>query len=34
MNQLILEIRNYYIANEIIELIKKYFRNIEKIIKR
>ena len=34
MNQLILEIRNYHIANEIVKFIKKYFINFKKIIKR
>ena len=34
MNQLMLEIKDYHIANEIIKLIKKYFINFEKIMKR
>ena len=34
MNQLMLEIKNYYIANEIVKLIKKYFINFKKVIKR
>ena len=34
MNQLMLKIRNHYIANETVKLIKKYFINFEKIIKR
>ena len=29
-----LEIRNYYVANEIVKLVKKYFINFEKIMKR
>ena len=34
MNQLMFEIRNHYIANEIVKLIKEYFINFEKIMKR
>ena len=34
MNQLMLEIRDHYVANEIVKFIKKYFTNFEKIIKR
>ena len=34
MNQLMFEIKNYYVANEIVKLIKKYFINFEKIMKR
>ena len=34
MNQLMLEIRNHHIANEAVKLVKKYFINFEKIIKR
>ena len=34
MNQLMLEIRNHYVANEIVKLVKEYFINFEKIIKR
>ena len=34
MNQLILEIKNHHIADEIVKLIKKYFINFEKIMKR
>ena len=34
MNQLMLEIRNHHVANEVVKLIKKYFINLKKIIKR
>ena len=34
MNQLMLEIRNHYVANEVVKLVKKYFINFEKIMKR
>ena len=34
MNQLMLEIRNHHVANEIVKLVKKYFINFEKIMKR
>ena len=34
MNQLMLEIKDYYVADEIVKFIKKYFINLEKIIKR
>ena len=34
MNQLMLEIKDHYIANEIVKLIKKYSINLKKIIKR
>ena len=34
MNQLMLEIKNHYVANEIVKFIKKYSINFEKIIKR
>ena len=34
MNQLMLEIKNHHVANEIVKLIKKYFINFEKIMKR
>ena len=34
MNQLMLEIKDHYIANEIVKFIKKYFINFKKIIKR
>ena len=34
MNQLIFEIKNYHVVNEIVKLIKKYFINFEKIIKK
>ena len=34
MNQLMLKIRNHYVANEIVKLSKKYFINFKKIIKR
>ena len=34
MNQLMLEIKDHYIANEIVKLVKKYFINLEKIMKR
>ena len=34
MNQLMFEIKDHHIANEIVKFIKKYFINLEKIIKR
>ena len=34
VNQLMLEIRNHHVANEAVKLVKKYFINFEKIIKR
>ena len=34
MNQLMFEIRNHHVANEIVKLIKKYFINFEKIMKK
>ena len=34
MNQLMLKIRNYLVANEISKFIKKYFDNFKKIVKR
>ena len=34
MNQLILEIKDHYIANEAVKFIKEYFINFEKIMKR
>ena len=34
MNQLMFEIRDHHVANEIVKLIKEYFINFEKIIKR
>ena len=34
MNQLMLGIRNHHVANEIIKLVKKYFINFEKVMKR
>ena len=34
MNQLMLEIRSHYIADEIVKLVKKYFINFEKIMKK
>ena len=34
MNQLMLEIRNHHIADEAVKLIKKYFINFKKIMKR
>ena len=34
MNQLMFEIRDHHIANKIVKLIKKYFINFEKIMKR
>ena len=34
MNQLMLEIRDYHIANEVVKLLKKYFINFEKIMRR
>ena len=34
VNQLMLEIKNHHVANEIVKLVKKYFINFEKIIKR
>ena len=34
MNQLMLKIKNHYVANEIVKLIKKYSINLEKIMKR
>ena len=34
MNQLMLEIRDYYLANEIVKFIKKDFINLEKLMKR
>ena len=34
MNQLMLEIRDHHVADEIVKLIKKYFINFEKIMKR
>ena len=34
MNQLMLEVKDYHIANEIVKLIKKYFINFKKILKR
>ena len=34
MNQLMFEIKEHHIANEIVKLIKKYFINFEKIIKK
>ena len=34
MNQLMLEIRNHHVADEIVKLVKKYFINFDKIIKR
>ena len=34
MNQLMLGIRNHHVANEVVKLVKKYFINSEKIMKR
>ena len=34
MNQLMLEIRNHHVANETVKLVKEYFINFEKIMKR
>ena len=34
MNQLMFEIRDHHIANDIVKLIKNYFIDLEKIIKR
>ena len=34
MNQLMLEVKDHYVANEVVKLAKKYFINFEKIIKR
>ena len=34
MNQLMLEIRDHHVANEVVKLVKKYFINSEKIMKR
>ena len=34
MNQLMLEIKDHYVANEIVKLIKKYSINFEKIMKK
>ena len=34
MNQLMLEIKNHHVADEIVKLVKKYFINFEKIMKR
>ena len=34
MNQLMFEIKNHYVANEIVKLVKEYFINFEKIMKR
>ena len=34
MNQLMLEVKNHHVANEIVKLIKKYFNNLEKIMKK
>ena len=34
MNQLMFEIRNHHVADEIVKLVKKYFINFEKIMKR
>ena len=34
MNQLMFEIKNHYVANEIVKFIEKYSINLEKIIKR
>ena len=34
MNQLMLEIKDYYISDEIIKFIKEYFINFIKIMKR
>ena len=34
MNRLIHEIKNHYIANEIVKFIKKYFINFKKTMKR
>ena len=34
MNQLMLKIRDHHIANEIVKLIKNFFINFEKIMKR
>ena len=34
MNQLMFEIKDHYVANEIVKLIKKYSINFEKIMKR
>ena len=34
MNQLMFGIRNHYVADEIVKLVKKYFINFEKIMKR
>ena len=34
MNQLMLKVKDHYVANEIIKLIKKYFINFKKIMKR
>ena len=34
MNQLMLEIKDHHVANEIVKLVKKYFINFEKIMKR
>ena len=34
MNQLMLEVKNHHVANEIVKLVKKYFIDFEKIMKR
>ena len=34
MNQLMLEIRNHHVANEVVKLVKEYFINFEKIMKK
>ena len=34
VNQLILEVKNHYVAKEIVKFIKKYFINFKKIMKR
>ena len=34
VNQLMFEIKNHYVANEIVKLIKQYFINFKKIIKK
>ena len=34
MNQLMLEVKDHHIANEIVKLVKEYFINFEKIIKK
>ena len=34
MNQLIFEIKDHHVANEIVKFIKKYFINLENIIKK